>query len=70
MVSRTTARSRTNTWLPSMAVDTTMSFISELSTYSPSTRSWYCSLPIFTEPEARFRLLLLMAVPTASRLSP
>ena len=70
MVSRTVARSRTKICLPVGVVATTMSAISELSSYSPFTRIWYCSLPILTVPEARSRLFALMACPTASTLNP
>ena len=70
MVSRTVARSRTKTCFPVAVVVTAMSAISELSTYSPLTRIWYCSLPILTVPEARSRLLAEMALPTVSRLMP
>ena len=70
MVSRTVARSRTKICFPVGVVAMAMSAISELSTYSPLTRIWYCSLPILTVPEARSKLLALMALPTCSRLRP
>ena len=66
IVSLTVAKSLTKICLPSRVVVTTISFISELSLYSLSTRSWYCSLPILTVPLAKLRLLALMALPTLS----
>ena len=68
IVSRTVAKSRTKTCLPSRVVITTMSFISELSLYSLSTLNWYCSFPILTVPEAKFKLFVAIALPTASTL--
>ena len=66
MVSRTVARSRTYTCLPVWVVVTTTFSISALSRYSLRTCTWYCSSSIFTLPDAIFKLLALIALPTSS----
>ena len=70
MVSRTTAMSFTNTFLPCGVVVTTRLLISELSLNSLFTRRPYCSRPIFTVPDDTSRLLEATAFATCSRLMP